>query len=187
MQVAIFIGSPRKEGNTFTMGRLLAKQLNSANIVTEIFDLYEHQIQPCIDCRGCKSNKFICLQTDGMRQLYSKMEEADVLVFGTPIYWFGPSGQTKLMIDRFRPYFVNKKLYGKKGALLLPSATGKDDSDLTIEQFTRLFKALGMDYLGAITLQAYDEGDAMKNDQIHDLIRDLRDRILESEHNVIEK
>lgn len=185
MRVAIFTGSPRKEGNTATLASLLATRLRHYQIETEIFDLYDHKIDPCTDCRMCKTDELICTHPDGMDRLYQKMEEADVLIFGTPIYWFGPSGQTKLMIDRFRPYFVNKKLYGKKAALLLPSATGDEDCDLTIEQFIRIFKALGMEYLDTICIKAYDEGDAIKDDRIHDFIQDLSKRILSTEKKVI--
>ncbi len=181
MHVAIFIGSPRKDGNTYSMATLLASCLDKIGIRVEIFDLYDHQIEPCMDCRGCRKDQLVCLQTDGMRELYAKMEEVDVLVFGTPIYWFGSSGKTKIMIERFRPYFINKKLYGKKGALLLPTASCMDNCDLTIEQFQRLFKTLGMEYLGAIIMEAYDKGDVLKNDQIHDLIQDLTDKILENQ------
>ncbi|WP_212215936.1 flavodoxin family protein [Carboxylicivirga linearis] len=187
MQVAIFIGSPRKNGNTFAMANLLAEQLKDEEIDVDVFDLYDHDIEPCIDCRECNKEQLICMQSDGMKKLYAKMEESDVLVFGTPVYWFGASGRTKLMIDRFKPYFVNKKLYGKKAALLLPSAVQIDERDLTIEQFRRLFKALGIEYLDAISMEAYEKGDVLKNENFHNLIIDLKDRILQSQHNVLEK
>jgi len=174
MKVAIFTGSPRKNGNTASLARLLAKELEPLNIETKIYDLYQHQIDPCSDCRMCKENNELeCIRQDGMSQLYQPMEEADVLIFGTPIYWFSPSAQTKLLIDRFRPYFVNKKLYGKKGALLLPAGSGPMDCDLTIEQFKRIFKALGFTYLDAVTATAYNEGDVDEDSHIHMVIRDL--------------
>ncbi len=187
MHVVIFIGSPRKDGNTTAMANLLAGKLRDDETIVELFDLYDHDIDPCIDCRECKKEQLVCMQTDGMKKLYAKMEEADVLVFGTPVYWFGPSGRTKLMIDRFKPYFINKKLYGKKGALLLPSAVDREESNLTIDQFKRLFKALGMEYLDAITIEAYEAGDVLKNNNLHDLIIDLKDRIIESHQNVLEE
>nr|WP_321453916.1 flavodoxin family protein [uncultured Carboxylicivirga sp.] len=186
MLVAIFTGSPRKNGNTYAMSRLLAKQLEDDEIAVEIFDLYDHEIEHCIDCRACNRDYLMCMQTDGMKKLYSKLEEADVLVFSTPVYWFGPSGKTKLMIDRFKPYFVNKKLYGKKAALLLPSATDTDEISATVEQFKRLFKALGVEFISSISVEAYEAGDVLKNEKLHDLIIDLKDRILEYHSNVLE-
>jgi len=181
MRVAIFTGSPRDKGNTATMASFLAHELGKHDVENEIFDLYQHKIEPCLDCRKCKVDMMKCAQKDGMTFLYEKLEWADVIIFGTPIYWFGPSAQTKLLIDRFRPYFANKKLYGKKAALLLPAGSGIGDCDMTIEQFKRIFKALGMEFIDAIALQAYDMDDARNNTQLQTFIDNLVMRIIEFE------
>lgn len=178
MKVAIFTGSPRKNGNTAALAQLLANELKPMKVETHIYDLYAHEIKPCSDCRKCKeSEDLVCIRQDGMIQLYSKLEEADVLIFGSPIYWFSMSAQTKLLIDRFRPYFINKRLKGKKGALLLPAGSGPMDCDLTIEQFKRIFKALGIKYLDAITPTAYDIGDVEANPDIHQYVHELAVKI----------
>jgi len=49
-----------------------------------------------------------------MKKIYPKMEKADLILFGTPNYWYGPTGKMKLLIDRMRPFVANKKLKGKK-------------------------------------------------------------------------
>ncbi len=181
MRVAIFIGSPRTNGNTATMASMLSASLAQRGADCRSFYLYQHRIEPCLDCRLCKEDDMQCARNDGMTLLYESIEWADVIIFGTPIYWFGPSAQTKLLIDRFRPYFANKKLYGKKTALLLPAGSGQGDCDVTIEQFQRIFKALGMEYIDAVALQAYDENDVRDNEKQHDSIRDLVDRIMAEE------
>lgn len=98
-----------------------------------------------------------------MQSLYEQIDHADVLIFGSPIYWFGPSGIMKNFLDRFRPYFGNKKLLSKKATLLLPAGTGAEDCDLTIEMFKRSFEALGVNYLGTVTAKAYDIGEVNKD------------------------
>ncbi|MGD9365976.1 MAG: NAD(P)H-dependent oxidoreductase [Desulfobacteraceae bacterium] len=45
------------------------------------------------------------------------MDEADLIIFGTPNYWYGPTAKMKLLIDRMRPYVTNEKLKGKKQLL----------------------------------------------------------------------
>ncbi len=181
MHVTIFIGSPRCNGNTATMASIVSTELLAKGAECRSFHLYQHKIEPCLDCRLCKLDDMECAQHDGMTSLYQHIEWADVIIFGTPIYWFGPSAQTKLLIDRFRPYFANKKLYGKRAALLLPAGSGIGDCDVTIEQFKRIFMALGVDYIDAVALQAYDENDVRDNEIQHDCIRDLVDRIMETE------
>ena len=83
----------------------------------------------------------------------------------------------KLLIDRLRPYYGNKRLKGKKAALILPAGTGEADCDLTIEMFKRSFDALGIEYLGAVTSKASDIGDTEKDQRAIGQIKQLASRI----------
>lgn len=166
MQNILFIvGSPRKKGNTNAMVDLLNHELKSPGVKTERVFIKDYNIGGCIDCRACKKGEMECTIKDDMQELYSKINIADVLVIGTPIYWFGPTAQMKTMLDRFRPYFGNKKLNGKDAYLLLPAGSGHGDCDLTTEMFKRSFEALGVHLKGVVTAEAYDEGDVL-NDQL---------------------
>ena len=158
-KITIFIGSPRKNGNSEIMADELLKYLNVEKFIYEKLYLYDFEIKACTDCRICKKGKMICPLDDGMKDLYSKIDDSDILIFASPIYWFGPSAVTKLLLDRFRPYYGNKKLLGKKAALLLPAGTGEKDCDLCIEMFKRSFDALGIKFIGEVSAEAYDEGD----------------------------
>jgi len=163
----ILNGSPRKKGNTAILSEYLIDHL-SEDLQAEQLFLYDYNLNSCTDCRACKKGDLECIIDDGMIELYSKINEADILVFGTPIYWFGPSAQTKMLLDRFRPYYVNRKLEGKKAVLILPAGTGASDCDLTIEMFKRSFKALGVEYVDAVTSESYDAGDAYNdNSALH--------------------
>lgn len=178
-RIKILIGSPRKKGNSVSMSGLLAGLLNKENYAIENIYLYDYQINACTDCRVCKKGDMVCKVNDGMQDLYPILEDADILIFATPIYWFGPSAKTKLLIDRLRPYFANQKLNGKRGALLLPAGSGPADCDLTIEQFRRTFMALGINFLGAVTTTAFDVGDAIKDIYLQGSVKQLVERIEE--------
>ncbi|MFC2104933.1 flavodoxin family protein [Bacteroidota bacterium] len=158
-KLLILNGSPRKKGNTAVLSEHLKNNLSNDINAEQLF-LYDYALNPCTDCRACKIDDLKCILDDGMTELYEKIDKADFIIIGTPIYWFGPSAQTKLMLDRFRPYYVNKKLEGKKAALILPAGTGAPDCDLTIEMFKRSFKALGVEFIGNVTSESYDVGDA---------------------------
>jgi len=178
--IQIFIGSPRKKGNTNILSDILISKIDTDRFHIEKVYLSDHKISPCVDCRGCKKNDLICIVKDDMNSLYEQIDHADVLIFGSPIYWFGPSGIMKNFLDRFRPYYGNKKLLNKEAALLLPAGTGAEDCDLTIELFKRSFEALGINFLGAMTAKAYDVGEVNKDtnalsniDQLASLINTL--------------
>jgi len=161
-KVIILNGSPRKNGNTSVLIQHFTENINT-NIELEQQFLCDTSILPCTDCRACKKGNQECVLNDGMKEIYPKLDDSDLIVIGTPIYWFGPTATTKLFLDRFRPYFVNKKLSGKKAVLILPAGSGAGDCDLTTEMFKRSFNALGVKLIQTITSEAYDAGDA-KND-----------------------
>ncbi len=159
MNILILNGSPRKKGNTNILTEHLIKHLPET-INTETVYLYDYEIRPCTDCRACKKGDMVCVLKDSMQKLYTKIEQSDVIVVGTPIYWFGPTAKTKLLLDRFRPFYGNKRLSGKKMALLLPAGDGAKDCDLTTEMFKRAAKALEVDFIDAVTSKSFDIGDA---------------------------
>jgi multimeric flavodoxin WrbA len=96
---------------------------------------------------------------DDMQRLYPKLEGADVIIFGTPLYWYGPTGKMKLMIDRFRPFIASKKLKGKKAILVVPSEEGPSACDYLIGMSERSFKYLGIDLIDKILVKAYERAE----------------------------
>lgn len=171
--ILILIGSPRRNGNISHMVNLFKRYSEVKQNKTETLFLYDYHISPCIDCRCCKINDFICKTKDDMRLIYEKIESADLIIFGTPVYWFGPTAKTKLLIDRLRPYYLNHKLDGKKVALFMTSATGETDVDLTREMFNRIFNSLLLKKIGDLVLKAYDVPKNTNNKEIKTLIKDF--------------
>ncbi len=137
--ILVINGSPRKKGNTAMIGDYLIQYSQKKGFSTETIYLYDYKFEACIDCRACKKHKLLCTVKDDMQQLYPKIDQADVLVFSTPIYWLAPTGKMKSFIDRIRPYFGHKKLKGKSAITLMAAHSGSEDSDLTEEMFRRSF------------------------------------------------
>jgi len=99
MRVLAVHGSPRVGGNTES---LVAEVLRGAEVSgadTTCHRLNDITISPCQGCDACKTTKR-CRVDDDMQELYDAVLEADALVIGTPIYFWGPSAQTKVFLDR---------------------------------------------------------------------------------------
>jgi multimeric flavodoxin WrbA len=173
MRVVILNGSPRVNGNTSEVSHLISDHLRSVPSEVSILRLYNMNIAPCVDCRSCKSGELRCVLEDDMPGLCDRIEESDAIIVATPVYWFGPSAKTKLMIDRLRPYYLNGKLRGKKGALILVAGEGYKDSGLTISMFRRIFRTLGIIDAGSLALKAYEEGDVLFNKALSGGIRSI--------------
>ena len=177
MKKVLFInGSPRKKGNTSFLINKLSQELHSDISLDKVF-LYDQKINPCNDCRACKKGDLVCTVKDDMQEVYSKIDEADILVIGTPIYWFGPTAVAKNVLDRLRPYYGNKRLAGKNYALILPAGTGAGDCDLTSEMFKRSFTALGVSLINVVTSESFDEGDAEKDEKALIRVKALANQI----------
>lgn len=86
-----------------------------------------------------------------MNGLYPKIIESDVIVFGTPVYWYGPTALMKGFIDRL-VYFncpeSRIKIKGKSGVIAVPF---EDDdpstADLVKDFFTKCFEYLEMKFV----------------------------------------
>lgn len=162
MRVLGLVGSPRKEGNTDLLVNRILDGASESNHFTEKVYLYELDIAPCIDCRSCKKGKFNCVINDDMQRLYPKIEGADVIVFGTPLYWYGPTGKMKLMIDRLRPYITSKKMINKKALVVVPSEEGESACGYLVGMFELAFEYLGVTLMAKLLIKAYEKAEVMK-------------------------
>lgn len=163
MRILALIGNPRKGGNT---DRLVEQILTNSRVkghATEKLFLYDYEIAPCVDCRNCQKSNGQCSINDGMRDIYPKIENADIIIFATPLYWYGPSGKMKLLIDRMRPYLTNKKLVGRKGLLVVPSEEGPNACRPLLQMFRKSFAYLGIEYAGKVFVRAYEKEEVHAN------------------------
>lgn len=99
MKVYAVNGSFRKEGNTDIIIDKVLEGARSRGAQTEkvfIDDLQLNSCQGCLECR----QEGICVQDDQLNEIVRKIEAADALVFGSPIYGNYMTGQLKILMDR---------------------------------------------------------------------------------------
>jgi multimeric flavodoxin WrbA len=70
----------------------------------ELISLRGKDLRFCQGCFACQRTGK-CVIGDDMQQIVPKMEQADVLVFATPIYYYEMSGQMKTLIDRMNAMY----------------------------------------------------------------------------------
>ncbi|MCK4820937.1 flavodoxin family protein [bacterium] len=166
MKILALIGSPRKGSNTDLLVERILQGCRHKGHVSEKFYLYDYEISPCIDCRSCKKGDYACTLVDGMQPIYPKIQGADLIIFGTPLYWYGPSGKMKLFVDRLRPFVASGKLKGKKGVIVTPSADGPEACEPLIQMFRRSFAYLGIEFTGEFLAIAYEKAEIGQNHKV---------------------
>ena len=142
------IGSPRRSGNTDVMVSHILGGARDNGAATERILLSELRISECDGCHACWKGKHVCSKADDMKDLYQKIIEADAIVFGTPIYWYGPTAIMKCFIDRF-VYFncpANRlKIRNKVAVIAVPFEDRTyETSDLVVDFFTKSLNYLEM-------------------------------------------
>jgi multimeric flavodoxin WrbA len=91
--------SPRKNGNTVAMLTAALNAAEAAGAEVELYSVAGKNIQPCDGCWGCmKTGK--CHIKDDVPELFDKMTTVDGIIFGTPVYFWGMTGQAKTLMDR---------------------------------------------------------------------------------------
>ena len=105
MKVLAFNCSPRMDnGNTALILNPFLEGMKEVGAEVELFYTRELKINPCRGDFICwLKTPGECWQKDDMQMLYPKLREAEICVFGTPVYVDGISGPMKNLLDRIIP------------------------------------------------------------------------------------
>lgn len=137
------VGSPRENGNTHILLNRMLEGAREAGAETRIVLLGPLNIRECDGCHVCWMDK-TCPKKDDMLEIFELIAESDTVVFGTPVYWYGPTALMKAVIDRF-VYFnspSNRKMVeGKNAAVIVPLEETEPETWTPVIEFFR--KSLG--------------------------------------------
>ena len=101
MKVLMINGSPRPKGNTSIALAEIARQLEKFGIESEIAWIGNKPIRGCIACNTCKENPGACVFNDDIcNEISAKMNGADALIVGSPVYWGQPNGAVLSIVQR---------------------------------------------------------------------------------------
>lgn len=117
--ILILSSSPRKNGNSQLLCEQFQKGAEAKGHQVTLVRLMEKKIGFCYACDACMRNGGVCVQKDDMAELLELFQRADVLVFATPVYFYGISAQMKTFIDRTYPIWQH---LGKKEVYYIISA-----------------------------------------------------------------
>jgi multimeric flavodoxin WrbA len=111
MKIIAFNGSPRKSWNTATLLNKALEGAASKGADTELIHLYDLDYKGCKSCFACKTidgkSYGKCATSDGLSPILGRIEKADAILLGSPIYLGAMSGEMRSFIERLTfPYLV---------------------------------------------------------------------------------
>lgn len=160
MKILVLNGSARK-GNTLAAINALNAGIGDKHEV-EVVNIYDLKVAPCKGCGACECSKG-CIDDDDTNPIVNKVVEADMVVFATPVYWWGMTAQMKLVLDKI--YCRGKDVPGKKIGLLIVGGDVEQSVQYMLikTQFDCICEYLNWDMKFYHRYYAYEIGDLEKN------------------------
>ena len=121
--ILIISTSLRSNSNSDFMANQFARGAQDAGCNVEKISLQDKVIGFCRGCLACQTTRK-CVIADDANQLAEKVKASDILVFATPVYYYGMSGQMKTLLDRLNPLFGTD--YKFRDIYLLATAADED-------------------------------------------------------------
>lgn len=138
MKIVILMGSPNKNGSTSLLAEEFTRGAREAGHNVERINAAHADVHPCTGCIHC-GYEGPCVQKDGVDAIRAKILSADMIVFATPLYYYGMSAQLKALLDRFCAF--NSSIQKKRMRSALISVAWNSD-DWTFEALMAHYQTL---------------------------------------------
>lgn len=138
MRILVIESSPNKNGASNLLAEEFIRGAREAEHAVTVFDAGHARLHPCLGCQSCGMDG-PCVQKDDMAGLREQLLKADMVVFVTPLYYYGFSAQLKTVIDRFYSFTGRLTARGLKAALIV---TSWDDKNWTMESVKTHYETL---------------------------------------------
>ena len=165
-QVLGIVGSPRRGGNTDILVDEVLRGAKEAGASVEKILLGRMDIGHCRACDHCRKTG-ACIQQDDMPELLKKMERSEIYVFGTPVYFMGPSAQLKTFIDRWYALGADGRKTMLKGRRVILTIPMENDSICmahnTMGMLTEVISWGGMELFASVLAPDVEDRGAVRD------------------------
>ena len=138
MKIIVLFGSPNRKGSTHILVEEFRKGAEETGHSVEVIDVCHADIHPCIGCVAC-GYEGPCVQKDDVEEIRRKLLTSNMVVFATPLYYYGMSAQLKTVVDRFCAFNSSLNSRHLKSALL---TVAWNADDWTFEALEAHYKTL---------------------------------------------
>lgn len=132
------MGSPNQNGSTNLLANQFIKGAKEVGNEVKVIDVAHLNVRPCLGCIRCGYNG-PCAQKDDMEKAKTEIFRADMLVFATPLYYYGMSAQLKTVIDRLCAFNGSLQRKHMKSALI---SVAWNADDWTFEALETHYKTI---------------------------------------------
>ena len=150
MNILVLNGSPRPNGNTAAMVAAFAQSAQENGHKVTVVPVCQKKIAGCLACEYCHTKgNGKCVQNDDMQEIYPVLEEAEMIVLASPVYYHSFTGQLQCAINRI--YALDKPKNLKKAALILSSGDDNVYGGAMYEYQNSFLNYLKLEDMGVFT------------------------------------
>ena len=151
MKILTLLGSPRAKGNTATVLNSIEMEFTAQGYAVERINIPQKKIHGCLGCNKCRlePDRISCVQKDDATDIFQKMISADLILFATPVYYWGMTAQLKALVDRTNALITNygypnqtSLIKNKPLAMLATGGGVYENNVLLFKEFDKIIKAL---------------------------------------------
>lgn len=167
MTIVAIISSPRKNGNTATLVRAVAKSAEANGKEVKIFSLNElPRKMGCQACKACKKTGR-CVFKDDVTPVLDAIRECEGVIVSSPVYMNNFCFQYRALADRFYGFVSdpNKTLNivpGKKCVCI--TSAGAFGAEELADRMEKQMKRYGFESVGKIAYVSPDGGKTAAED-----------------------
>jgi Multimeric flavodoxin WrbA len=173
MKILVLNGSPRPEGNTAAMVKAFAEGAEESGHMVTIVDVCRKKIAGCLACEYCHTKgNGKCVQKDDMQEIYPVLQEADMIVLASPIYYHSFTGQLQCAINRI--YALDKPANLKKAALIMSSGSNHVYCGAIYEYQNSFLNYLKLEDMGIFSAYGEENKSEEKLEELREFGRKLK-------------
>ena len=172
MRILVLNGSPRPGGHTAQMVAAFSEGARSKGYQMDVVDVCRMEIHGCLACEYCHTKgNGNCIQKDDMQKVYPLLQEAEMIVLASPIYYHHFSGQLVCAMNRI--YALDKPQKLKKAALIMSSGSDHVYSGAIFTYQNSFLNYLHLEDMGIFSVYGEDNDMKSKLNELRDFGQSL--------------
>lgn len=192
IKIAAIHGSPRKNKNSDTLLNAVLEGMKGEEYEVRHIYTSTEDIRPCTGCNACLKSKG-CVIQDYMQEAYDILNEADIVITATPVYFHSVTAQLKAFIDRTQAvwagkYVIDSHVISRKRRLGYAVCTGgppeeRSYFDCTLKVLDIFHKCINAKLIGSMTVAGVDRRHIQDRQDILDQANKAGNELIESYKN----
>ena len=159
IKIFVYTGSCNKHSTTAILAERLVNAIEEATSLRVSVDMFSGSnvhIEECVGCTQCFMKGKCTLDIrDDLSFLRKKIQEADCVILGSPVYFHSVSGNMKKFMDRLSYWTHVMELTGKVGVVI--STSGGNGLRFVSDYLKKFTDYLGIINVGVIEAATYNE------------------------------